>query len=52
MEEGLNLELVEVGVSGLREELGARSQTQKEFSLFEKQAAQWLERGLGAMSER
>ena len=34
------------------EELGARSQTQEEFSLFDKQVAQWLERGLGVMSER
>lgn len=34
------------------EELGARSQILKEFSLFEKQVAQWLERDLGVMSER
>lgn len=34
------------------EELGARSQILKEFSLFKKQFAQWLERDLGVMSER
>ena len=33
------------------EELGARSQILKEFSLFKKQFAQWLERDLGVMSE-